>query len=83
MLYTLCLYRLVVLMYMYTNCTPSGMDLNRGVEVFSVSEIVSELQYIVEEELEPYAEYTVSVIAQTGGGVSDAVTASFTTPEGG
>ena len=59
------------------------MDLNRGVEVLTVSEVVSELQYTVEGELEPYAEYTVSVIAETGGGVSDAVTESFTTPQGG
>ena len=59
------------------------MDLNRGVEVLSVNEIVFELQYTVEDELEPYAEYTVSVIAVTGGGVSDAVTASFITPQGG
>ena len=59
------------------------MDLNRGVEVFSVSKIVSELQYIVEVELEPYAKYTVSVIAETEGGVSDAMVESFTTPQGG
>ena len=59
------------------------MDLNRDVEVFSVSENVSELQYTVEEELEPYAEYIVSVVAVTGGGVSDAVTESFITPQGG
>ena len=59
------------------------MDLNRDVEVFSVSEIVSELQYIVEVELEPYAEYTVSVIAETGGGRSDAMIESFITSQGG
>ena len=59
------------------------MDLNRGVEVFSVSELVAELQYIVEVELEPYAEYTVSVIAETGGGRSDATNDSFITPQGG
>ena len=63
--------------------TSLGMDLNRGVEVFSVSEIVSKLQYIVEVELEPYAEYIASVIAETGGGVSDAIIENFITPQGG
>lgn len=59
------------------------MDLNREVEVLSVSAVVTELLYSVEVAIQPYAEYTVTVIAETGGGESDEATDSFTTDEGG
>ena len=43
----------------------SGFDLNRGVGVFDAHATVSELQYTIEVELEPYTQFTVEVSTET------------------
>ena len=70
-------------MYNYALHVRTGLDLNRAVSVLSVSDIVTEVQYTLEVDVEPYAEYTVTVFAETGGGEGEAATDSFTTDEGG
>ena len=47
------------------------------------AEYTSKLQYALETELEPYAEYVVFVYARTGGGYSGSMSERFTTSEGG
>lgn len=61
----------------------SGIDLNRGVEAILANVTVTELQYILAEDFEPYALYTATVIAKTGGGMSEESSDNFTTDEGG
>ena len=39
-------------------------------------------EFAVAAEVEPYAQYNVTVFAQTGGGIGDAVSVSFITPDG-
>ena len=46
-------------------CKYLGYDLNRRYEVFYERTMVSELQYTVEVELEPYAEFIVRVSTWT------------------
>ena len=45
--------------------------------------MLSKFQYIVEAQLEPYAEYEVFVYAKTRGGASNEMIERFTTSEGG
>ena len=68
------------LLYMHTT---SDFDLNRETEVVVTNTTVMELEYVVEVDLEPYALYTVTVIAKTGGGRSEGSSANFTTEQGG
>ena len=45
--------------------------------------VTTDLELIVELELESYSEYTVNVTSQTSAGMGMAVSDSFETPEGG
>ena len=63
--------------------SPTGEDLYTGLPVEPVSDTVGDEEFAEPVEVEPYAQYNVTVFAQTRGGIGDAVSVSFITPDGG